>query len=70
MPSISQLDAGFFFVKFLLSSLQSLDNIILDKWKGRDKLLYQPLVDNHTVIAIKQFVPAFSFVKYYYNELT
>ena len=55
---------------FYYNDLHSLDNIILDRWKGRDKLLYQPLVDNHTVIAIKQFDPAFSFVKYYYNELT
>jgi len=43
---------------------------MLDRWKGRDKLVYQSLVDNHTAIAIKQFDPAFSFVKYYYNELT
>jgi len=43
---------------------------MLDKRKGRDKLVYQSLVDNHTAIAIKQFDPAFSFVKYYYNELT
>lgn len=43
---------------------------MLDKWKGRDKLIYQSLADNYAHLAIKQFDPAFSFVKYYYNELT
>ena len=38
--------------------------------KRQGQTVLSAIVDNHTHLVIKQFVPAFLFVKYYYNELT